>query len=198
MSESIYVLFSHTNTMMGRVIRLFTRHFYNHVSLAFDADLNTMYSFSRYHKNAALVGGFVVERPSRYIENGKQPVYVKLCRIERPDVGRIRALVEGMTKKPEKYIYNSFSAAYSILNKKHQAKDAFTCIGFVSWILNEPVDTIIELEERLRPHIIFEGDLRSYPYARQTPKDSYFDKIPTRALLPYTFFHFRNLIRRRI
>lgn len=198
MSENIYIIFSHTNTMMGRIIRLFTRHFYNHVAIAFDADLNAMYSFSRYHKNAALVGGFVSERPSRYIENGRQPVYVKLCCITRKDAQRIKALVEDMAKEQDKYIYNSFSAVYSIVHKKHEAKDAFTCIGFVSWILNDPVNTIKELEERLKSNIIFEGDMRTYPYAKQTPPDNYFVKVPKRSLITYTYFHFRKLIKRRI
>lgn len=44
-SKTIYIVLSQTGTVLSRVLRLFTRAEYNHVSIALDENLDYMYSF---------------------------------------------------------------------------------------------------------------------------------------------------------
>ncbi len=73
-----YVVFFVTNTIMGKMIQFATRNSYSHVALAFEEDLQTMYSFARYHINSPISGGFVIEHPHRYL-NGNRDVEINVC-----------------------------------------------------------------------------------------------------------------------
>ena len=56
----LYVMFSHTNTGMGRMIRAVTGSSYNHVSISLRPDLAVCYSFARRNKHNALAGGWLL------------------------------------------------------------------------------------------------------------------------------------------
>jgi len=45
--QKIYIVLTHTGTLLSNLIKLYTKNDYSHVSLAFDEDLNEMYSFGR-------------------------------------------------------------------------------------------------------------------------------------------------------
>lgn len=43
----IYVLLTNTGTLFSKTIRWYTKNMLNHASIAFDSDLNEVYSFGR-------------------------------------------------------------------------------------------------------------------------------------------------------
>lgn len=43
----IYVLLTNTGTLFSKTIRWYTKNMLNHASIAFDRDLNEVYSFGR-------------------------------------------------------------------------------------------------------------------------------------------------------
>lgn len=45
--KEIYVLLTDTGTVLTKIIRSFTKDPLNHASIAFDQDLNEVYSFGR-------------------------------------------------------------------------------------------------------------------------------------------------------
>ena len=57
----IYVLLTHSGTLLANIIKKATKDPYSHVSISFDTKLNEMYSFGRKYKNNPLVGTFVKE-----------------------------------------------------------------------------------------------------------------------------------------
>ena len=59
--QKIYIVLTHTGTLLSNLIKLYTKNDYSHVSLAFDEDLNEMYSFGRIYTYNAFIGGFVRE-----------------------------------------------------------------------------------------------------------------------------------------
>ena len=75
----LYVMFSHTNTGMGRMIRAVTGSSYNHVSISLRPDLAVCYSFARRNKHNALAGGFVAEDAGRLCDEGD--IRVRVCRV---------------------------------------------------------------------------------------------------------------------
>ena len=64
--QKIYIVLTHTGTLLSNLIKLYTKNDYSHVSLAFDEDLNEMYSFGRLYTYNAFIGGFVRE----YLDKG--------------------------------------------------------------------------------------------------------------------------------
>ena len=158
----IYVAFLVTNTNMGRLIRLFTRNQYSHVSIAFEHDLNKMYSFARYNINSPISGGFVVEEPYRYLINNSD-IFVKICKlpVSAVEYKRIKKEVEYFHKHKEKMIYNTLNAVLSLIKKRLEMKNTFTCLEFVTYLLRYPnILAIRELEERLEEYVVYYGSYR--------------------------------------
>ncbi len=158
----IYVAFLVTNTNMGRLIRLFTRNQYSHVSIAFEHDLNKMYSFARYNVNSPISGGFVVEEPYRYLINNSD-IFVKICKlpVSVAEYERIKLEVEFFHQHKEEMIYNTLNAVLSLVKKRLQKKNTFTCLEFVTYLLRYPnLLAIRELEERLEEYVVYYGSYR--------------------------------------
>ena len=59
--QKVYIVLTHTGTLLSNLIKLYTKNDYSHVSLAFDQELNEMYSFGRLYTYNAFIGGFVRE-----------------------------------------------------------------------------------------------------------------------------------------
>ena len=45
--KKIYIVLTYTGTILSRIIKVFTKKEYSHVSIALDQDLKYMYSFGR-------------------------------------------------------------------------------------------------------------------------------------------------------
>lgn len=194
----VYVAFSHTNTVMGKMIRFFIRNEYNHVSLSFDEELGTMYSFARYRINSPFAGGFVCERPERYL-SGSKDARIKLCRLPVSDeeYARIRQEIVHFTGLKSEMLYNSINAVLSLLNKHIYIKNAYTCIEFVSSVLAmEDIRRLGQLEEELGRYQIYCGSISRFPHENETPDDVYFSKRKFVFIVSDTVCHFYKIVSR--
>ena len=45
--KKIYIILTHTGTMLSKIIKKYTKDEFSHVSIALDKELNRMYSFGR-------------------------------------------------------------------------------------------------------------------------------------------------------
>lgn len=59
--KKIYLVLTHTGTMLSRLIKTFTKDEFTHSSIALDIDLKQLYSFGRLNPYNPFVGGFVHE-----------------------------------------------------------------------------------------------------------------------------------------
>lgn len=59
--KKIYIVLTYTGTILSKIIKLYTKKEYSHVSIALDQDLKYMYSFGRLNPYNAFIGGFVHE-----------------------------------------------------------------------------------------------------------------------------------------
>ncbi len=194
----IYIVFLSTTTYMGRMIRLFTRNQYSHVTIAFDRDLNKMYSFARYRVNSPILGGFVTELPHRYL-HGNRDVTVKICEIPLPDeeYKRIREEVEYFHKNKEVMIYNTVNAVLSLLGKKLQVKNMFTCLEFVTYLMRYTnIMAIRELERRVAKYVVYHGSLKDTASWEQSVagEDEYFRRRHAIGVAYDTVNHFRRVV----
>lgn len=200
--NDIYVVFLVTNTFIGKMIRLVTRNQYNHVTLAFDRELKHMYSFARYHVNSPISGGFVIERPDRYLCNNKD-VMVKICKlpVTEEEYGRIQQEVAFFRANREEMLYNTLNAILSLLRKRLQVKNTFTCLEFVAHLLRFPnIWVVRELEQRLEKHIVYHGSFREITNWEQsfTDDNDYFNRRHAIRVVLDTVFHFKKIVVRLI
>lgn len=197
--NSIYIVLLSTNTKMGSIIRLVTRYKYNHVAIALNKDLSKMYSFARYKKKAALVGGFIHEKPSRYIT---QPPCIKVFKLDfkKEDYNTIIEKIKKMKSRYSNYIYNTYSAIIFPLKRNVKIKDAYTCFEFAQYILEEPLldafKNIKELDNKLSERLIFEGKLDDYINIEENKNDEYFEDVNLKKVAGDTANHFIKLSKR--
>ena len=59
--KKIYLVLTHTGTILSRIIRIYTKDEFTHVSISLDDELNEMYSFGRLNPYNPFLGGFVHE-----------------------------------------------------------------------------------------------------------------------------------------
>jgi len=164
----IYIVFSCTSTRIGAMIRYVTKNKYNHVSIALEGNLKTMYSFTRYHANAPFVAGFSEESPLRYCDEN---IDVKICRIPVSDekYKEVSDYIDDIQKNAKRYIYNYLSALMVPTGRKVCIPDAYTCLEFGVHILSrhEVVDgvndrsfyNIVDLERLLESYVAYEGNI---------------------------------------
>ena len=198
--NAMYIVFISTNTYMGRMIRLFTRNRYSHVSVAFDRDLQTMYSFARYHIDSPILGGFVTEHPLRYLY-GNGDVQVKICQISlsEKEYQRIRSEVDFFHRNSEMMIYNTLNALLSLVGKKLTTKNMFTCLEFVTYLLQYPdILAIRELEHRLSDSIVYHGSFRAVAKWQQSEEaeDEFFKRRRAAGIAFDTLYHVRRVATR--
>ena len=60
-TRKIYIVLTYTGTILSKIIRVYTKAEFCHVSLSLDKRLNKMYSFGRLNPYNPFIGGFVHE-----------------------------------------------------------------------------------------------------------------------------------------
>lgn len=162
----IYIVFSSTPYMIGKLIRKLTAEPYNHVSLALKEDLTEMYGFARRYNKLPLYGGFVKESLSRYHPKGIAS-QIKVCKLsvtqEQYDV--LQKKLQDMYAQKEKYLYNHLSILSVPFRRWVKARDAYICVEFVVDILSQlgvvpnKYCSVCGLLEQLSDHVSYEGPM---------------------------------------
>ncbi len=210
--KNIYVVLSSTPTKMGKLIRVFTRSFYNHSSISLTENLNEMYSFARYRASNPLVGGFVKEFPERFTLGKQQEVCIKVFRIPvtEEQYEAIKLFIYKIKNDREENIYNSLAAVGVLLGRKFDTYKAYTCSDFVVRTLiegNVLWDTCIskniipdEIHILLEKYASYSGCLNAYKPIAGVDFDTqnFFEKEGVINEVAYTFYHFYRLIKRNI
>ena len=64
--RKIYIVLTYTGTILSKLVKMYTKREFSHVSIALDEDLKEMYSFGRLNPYNPFIGGFVHE----YMDKG--------------------------------------------------------------------------------------------------------------------------------
>lgn len=208
--KNIYVVLSATPTMMGKMIRVFTKSAFNHSSISLTEDWNEMYSFARYRASNPLVGGFVKEFPQRLSLGKNENVYIKVYRIPvtEKQFEEIRLFIYGIRDDNEENIYNSMAALGILLGRKFNTYKAYTCSDFVarSLLMGDIIPITHtsrnmvpdEMQKLLDKYTIFCGYLDNYSPVTDKSYDcsDFFVKAGFVNEAARTFNHFYSLIKR--
>lgn len=170
--KKIYIILTHTGTVLSRIVKYYTKYEYSHISIGLDKELNRMYSFGRLNPYNPFWGGFVHE----YIDKGtfkrfkntKTEVYS--LEITDEQYSNIEKLIEKMTECRKKYKFNIIGLFAVSINKKIKTKDSFYCAEFVKYVV-ENAGIEMTLPEIIKPQdfrnlrnlqIVYTGLLRDY------------------------------------
>lgn len=195
-SRNLYIMLSRTGTGMGKLIRLFTRSTYNHVSLTFDPFYRCFVSFARYTQGVALAGGFVTESAQRFL-CAEQPVPVRIFRVEitQERYEQLTALFSiAETKNP--LIYNSLGALLSTWHLRCHIPASYTCLEFAAAVLGKPFRSLQELQAYLQPYEIFQGNLNDLVQNSGDRSDLFFTRRGFLRGTADTVVHFARLLGR--
>lgn len=137
--KNVYVIVSHTGTLLSRIIRKLTGDKYTHASIGFEEDLSEMYSFGRIFPYNPLLGGFVKESPLYGTMKRFRFADIVVLKISVPaeKFAEINTYIVNMYRNRDKYHYNYiglFLAKFGIHRRK---KNYFYCSEFVQDILEK-------------------------------------------------------------
>ena len=201
MEKHIYIMLSHTNTKIGKIIRLFTNYPYNHISISTNSSLQPLYSFARYHYNAALIGGFVEESLLRYLFCGKDThIRVYDLAITEEQFHRLKSILDLYTQESSEYLYDIF---YFFRNNTNRSLYYHTCLSFAVTLLKElhilapdtKINTIKQLVEFLSSFPSVETELKVQTGTNYTwGNDKFYKKLPSKMIFTDTLKHFRKLL----
>ena len=170
----VYVLLTGTNTIIAKLIRLYTRKPFSHVSLALDAELEELYSFARKQRFNPLNSGFVKEDLNKGVfgadKNAKCGVYQVPVTDEQYE--RISEEIMHFVKNEDDYSYNYLGLFSAMFGKNVENDTRFLCSQFVHYIcqkggvflfpetdmLIRPFDFHLQLEDKQ----IYTGKLSEY------------------------------------
>lgn len=171
--KKIYIVLTHTGTLLSNFIKLYTKKDYTHVSLSFDEELEEMYSFGRLHTYNAFIGGFVKESITtgtyKRFKNTEASVYE--IEITGRQYIETQKFVRAMYKRRKQYKFNFIGVFCVMFNKKIKRKNALYCAEFVKGALEEGNVDVSYLPEIIKPEdfrkmknakLIYTGKLRRY------------------------------------
>lgn len=183
--QKIYIVLTHTGTLLSNLIKLYTKNDYSHVSLAFDEDLNEMYSFGRIYTYNAFIGGFVRE----YLDSGTfkrfKNTTTSVYELEVSDIQykEIKNKAVMMYEKRREYKFNFIGVFFVMFHKKIKRKNALYCAEFVKYALASGDVDMKYLPDVIKPEdfkkvkdvkLIYKGKLKDYRNrirAIEAPKD---------------------------
>ena len=181
--KKVYIVLTHTKTILSRLIKEFTKCEFSHVSISLDIDLNKMYSFGRLNAYNPFFAGFVHE----YINKGtfkrfyKTKTKVYSLNVTDEEYAKIEKTINQIKAEKEKYKFNIIGLVAAGVHKKIGNDHSFYCAEFVKYVLeNAGIKT--NLPEIVKPehfeslediNEIYYGLLKKY----RAPKDSLKDLI---------------------
>lgn len=134
--KTIYILLSRTHSLLSRTIRIMTRDPYTHVAIAFDQDLQELYSSSRWNGiDLFPCGPCREDLSSGFYARHKTPCAVYELRVEDEVFEQAKAEVARIIDNQEQYHYNIIGLMLCSLRIPFRRKNHFFCSQFVGEIL---------------------------------------------------------------
>lgn len=174
--KKIYIVLTHTGTILSQIIKKYTKDEFSHVSISLDVELNEMYSFGRLNPYNAFWAGFVHE----YIDKGTFKRFyntrttIYSLEITEEQYKKMESNINEIQENKEKYTFNTLGLFAVGFHKKIKKECSFYCAEFVKYVMeNAGIKT--GLPELVKPEDfkdinglqeIYSGLLRKYRYPK--------------------------------
>lgn len=171
-TKKIYIILTYTGTILSKIIKLYTKAEYCHVSLSLDKRLNKMYSFGRLNPYNPFIGGFVHEGINRGTFKRFKNTTTEIYSIEvtNKQYNKIKQEIRKIEKNKHIYRFNRIGLFLAGVNYKYTKEKCFYCAEFVKHLidvaevdLNLP-DIIkpIDFKEINNSEVLYTGVLKNY------------------------------------
>ncbi|MCI9365090.1 MAG: hypothetical protein HFJ54_00150 [Clostridia bacterium] len=137
--KKIYIVLTYTGTIPSKIIKLYTKKMYSHVSISLDEKLNEMYSFARLNPYNAFYAGFLQESIDsgtfKRFKNTRCLIYWLEVTDKQYDI--IKNTIEYIKENRKKYKFNMLGLFLVSLHRRRIKKYFFYCAEFVRYLLQK-------------------------------------------------------------
>lgn len=170
--KEIYIVLTHTGTVLSKIVRAYTKKPFSHVSIALDRDLQKMYSFGRLKPSNPFFAGFVHE----YINKGtfkrfyNTTTKIYSLEVTEEQYEKMEEIINRMEKQKEKYKFNILGLFAVAFNIKVRRENTLYCAEFVKYLFDESkinndlpeIIKPVDFEELKGIKQVYKGLLRNY------------------------------------
>ncbi|GEK89336.1 hypothetical protein SAMN04488100_11123 [Alkalibacterium putridalgicola] len=182
---NIFLIETKNSTVLSQGIRLFSKYPYNHLSIALDASLSSVYSFGRRQPNNPLIAGFAKEDFSHAFYS-QSLGRVHALSVTEEEWQKIALHLKFFETYPLDWHYNLLGLVPAYFHYSWERSGHFFCSEFVATLLQSagilspymhpslmhPKDVV----EAVHPVCIYDGHLQKYPELIQTMSTSEFSR----------------------
>ncbi len=210
-NDYVYIVLSQTPTGVGKAIRRVGGLQYNHASIAFDENLNELYSFGRIKNRVPILAGFVKEYPERFSLRQAQCVNIIIYKIPitKEQLERGKSKIREIASEKEVYMYNLLSVVTFPLLHGFYTYKAFSCSEFVAHVLqymnvltNKDKKafkyTPEDIMQEVTGEVHYEGNLLTYCNASSEESRIFFEKPEYVRDTLKSIYYIMRLINRKI
>lgn len=166
----VYLLFTNTGTVLTKLIQLYTKHALNHASIAFDEQLEELYSFGRKKPYNPFFGGFMKEKVSEgLLKQAECEVYS--LSVSKEEFELMREEVRRIEQRKEQMKYNLMGLFGILFNQTWERENAFFCSQFVGTVLTRKKGILNKVPCHITPQdlinierleLVYKGKLAYY------------------------------------
>lgn len=189
-AHPVFVLLTHTGTVLSNAIKYVTDKPYSHASIAFDESLEEMYSFGRRHKDNPFVGTFVREniRSGLYEDvSDKATFALYVTFMTKEEIESVKERLKYFEREDVEFRYSFKGLINYKMGKESDSVDKFFCSQFVDYILSSAKPFFDRPSSLVEPYdyashkaftLVDKGVLKDYDVKKARSKVS---KIATKA-----------------
>lgn len=157
----IYIVLTFTGTIFSKLIKVYSKKEYSHVSLSLNESFDEMYSFSRKYTYNPFIGIFQKEdfRKGLYGINPNAKLLIYKKNFSDKVYNDLSSDLEVMYNNRNNYYYNISGVFKRVFNIKEKLKNKFTCSQFVASKLNKFCITNFEY-----PSLVLPSDFMNLQY----------------------------------
>lgn len=170
--KKIYIVLTYTGTILSKIVKMYTRKEFSHVSIALDEDLKQMYSFGRLNAYNPFIGGFVQEGIDRgtFKRFKKTKTRIYSLQVENEQFDRVVGVINNIKNNKYDYKFNILGLIGVVIHFKLKREKCFYCAEFVKYVL-EQSEIVYDLPELVKPEdfkdidnldVVYTGSLREY------------------------------------
>lgn len=169
--KKIYIVLTYTGTILSKIVKVYTRREFSHVSIALDEDLKEMYSFGRINAYNPFWAGFVHEDVNKgtfkRFKKTKARVYSLTVKDEQYE--KVKEVIRDIQNNKLDYNFNILGLLGVVVNYKIKRERYFYCAEFVKYVLEQ--SNICYLPDIVKPedfkeidnlNVVYNGQLREY------------------------------------
>ena len=137
--KTIYILLTRSGTLLSKLVYAVTGASYTHASMAFDEELNCLYSSTRKNGYTMFPAGPSREYLNRglFLQRGNIPCALYALEVSDEAYARARRRAEHMMNHGHLYRFNSLGLLLCWLHIRWQRRRHYFCSQFVSEVLEK-------------------------------------------------------------